>query len=226
MMIFRKFAPIIIVLLFFTAGIVISNYLFTSTEKLKIFNPADINPSLVDPSLRTTAKYHRVADFKLINQDGRVISQKDFEGKIYVADFFFTTCPSICPRMSSQMQRVYDKFSDDESVMLLSHTVMPEVDSVPVLLDYAKRYHARSDKWMFVTGEKKKIYELARKSYFAVTEENAPAITGQAGDEHDFIHTENFILVDKNKRLRGFYDGTSMEEVDRLMEEIEILLEE
>lgn len=225
-MVFKRSAPLIIVLLILTAGIIISNHLLNSSEKLRFFNPADVNSSLVDSSLRNINKFHRIADFELINQDGKVISQKDFEGKIYVADFFFTTCPSICPKMSTQMQRVYEKFSENNNVMLLSHTVMPEVDSVPVLAAYAKTYNAGSKKWMFATGEKKKIYELARKSYFAVTDRDSPGTADRAGDEHDFIHTENFILVDKNKRIRGFYDGTSVKEVDRLIEEIEILMKE
>ncbi len=218
-MIFKKFTPIILVLLIFFAGIFVSQHILKSSRKLKIFNPADINPALVDSSLRSLNKFHRIADFELINQEGKIISQKNFDGKIYVADFFFTTCPSICPKMSTQMQRVYEKFFDNENVLILSHTVMPEVDSVPVLAEYAKKYNADSKKWFFVTGEKKKIYELARKSYFAVNNEGS-------GDEHDFIHTENFILVDKNRRIRGFYDGTSPEDVDRLIEETGILLNE
>ena len=183
---------------------------------LKIYNPADINPELVDSSVQDVSRMHRIADFELINQDGKIVTQKDFEGVIYVADFFFTTCRSICPKMSTQMQRVYEEFKDNEQIMLLSHTVYPEVDSVPVLAKYAKKYNADPKKWMLVTGDKKHIYELARKSYFAVTTEGS-------GDEDDFIHTENFILIDKEKRIRGFYDGTSPEDVDRLIEEIKIL---
>jgi len=180
---------------------------------------------MVDSSLRNINRNHRISDFELINQDGRIVTQKDFEGKIYVADFFFTTCPSICPKMSAQMQRVYEKFIDNEEVMILSHTVMPETDSVPVLAEYAKRFDVNSKKWLFVTGKKKKIYELARKSYFAVQNEESAPDESHAGDEHDFIHTENFILVDKNKRIRGFYDGTSPDDVDRLIEDIEIVLQ-
>lgn len=218
-MFFKKFTVFFFVLLIFSAGVFISNHLLKSSKKLKILNPVDINHSLVDSSLRNINQNHRIADFELINQDGKIATQKDFEGKIYVADFFFTTCSSICPIMSTQMQRVYEKFIENNNVMILSHTVMPEVDSVHVLSEYAKRYNANSKKWIFVTGEKKKIYELARKSYFAVSDSGS-------GDKHDFIHTENFILVDRNKRIRGFYDGTSVEDMDRLMDEIEILLKE
>ena len=155
-----------------------------------------------------------------INQYSYCISEKDLDGKIYVADFFFTTCPSICPAMSKQMLRVFDEFKDNQKIMVLSHTVMPEVDSVAVLKEYALRYGIDSDnKWLFLTGDKKEIYQLARKSYFA-------AINEGNGDKDDFIHTENFVLIDAKKRIRGFYDGTSKEEVEKLIEDIHILLEE
>lgn len=221
---FRNYSSLFLLFLIFTAGVLLSNHFLKGSRKLKIYNPIDVDPALVDSALLSINKHHRISDFELINQDGNAVSQKNFEGKIYVADFFFTTCSSICPRMSSQLHRVSEKFSDEPDVMILSHTVMPEVDSVYVLAEYAKHYHADSEKWMFVTGEKKKIYELARKSYLAVKDINLAS--DQNGDEHDFIHTENFILVDKNKRIRGFYDGTSMDDVNRLIEEMEILLRE
>lgn len=207
------------VIIIFGAGIIYSAYFIESQRKLKIYNPADLNPSLVDSLLRSIRANHRISDFELVNQKGDTITQKNFEGKIYVADFFFTTCPSICPKMANQMKRVYDAYFNNDLVLFLSHTVMPETDSVSVLAEYAGKLNARADKWFFVTGDKKVIYELARKSYFAVTDEGT-------GDEHDFIHTENFILIDKNKRIRGFYDGTSEDDVDRLIEEMEILLVE
>ena len=203
-------------LLIFFIAIAVAYQFLKPPVTLKIYNPADINPELVDSSVQDVSRMHRIADFELINQDGKIVTQKDFEGVIYVADFFFTTCRSICPKMSTQMQRVYEEFKDNEQIMLLSHTVYPEVDSVSVLAEYAKKYNADPKKWMLVTGDKKHIYELARKSYFAVTTEGS-------GDEDDFIHTENFILIDKEKRIRGFYDGTSPKDVDRLIEEIKIL---
>jgi len=207
------------VLLILIIGISLAYQYTQPPKKLKIYNPADLNPALVDISKRDVTQMHRIADFALTNQNGSIISQKNFEGKIYVADFFFTTCQSICPIMTGQMSQIYDQFKENSDVMLLSHTVMPEVDSVPVLAKYAQKHKADALKWMFVTGDKKQLYELARKSYFAVLSEGT-------GDEHDFIHTENFILIDKEKRIRGFYDGTSEEDVDRLIEEIEILLAE
>lgn len=207
-------------LIIFVSGITTSYFIIKPVKGLKIYKPSDLNPKLVDDSLRTKKGAHTIAPFSLCNQEGKLVTEKDLDAKIYVADFFFTTCPSICPTMSRQMARIYEEFKNDESIMLLSHSVMPEVDSVPILKEYALRYGVDSDsKWMFLTGDKKEIYTLARQSYFAV-------ITEGNGDEHDFIHTENFILVDKKKRIRGFYDGTDEKDVNRLIEEIEVLLEE
>lgn len=220
-----KVAPVLIVLLIVAIGTFISSHLIRSSAKLKIFNPSEVSPLLVDSSLREVNRFHRISDFELINQEGKKVTQKDYEGKIYVADFFFTTCPSICPKMSGQLHRVYMRYANNDEVMLLSHTVMPETDSVPVLHEYAKKYKADPKKWIFATGDKKQIYALARRSYFAV-KETIPEEIANEGDEHDFIHTENFILIDKNKRIRGYYDGTSEKEVDRLMDEMEVLLRE
>ncbi len=186
---------------------------------LPIYSPAMINPELVDESKQNVTKGHRIADFRLVDQDGQIITNEDFDGFYYVTDFFFTTCPTICPSMSAEMQRVQKEFMDDEDFKILSHTVQPEVDSVPILKEYANLYEANPEKWVFVTGEKKLIYDLARKSYFA-------AVTEGDGGPNDFIHTENFVLVDKEKRIRGFYDGTSPKSVDQLIVDIEILQQE
>lgn len=200
-------------------GITIAYFMIDQPKKLKVYNPIDINPDLVDESLRTVDKYHRVGSFNLTNQDGEKTTENDFRNKIYVTDFFFVTCPTICPKMTDQMHRVYNEFKNNDDIMFLSHTVMPETDSVPVLKDYANKLDVNSAKWKFVTGDKKQIYNLARRTYFA-------AITEGDGGVNDFIHTENFVLVDKEKRLRGFYDGTSKEDVDRLIEDINALLYE
>jgi protein SCO1 len=210
---------IIALLIIFITGVVVTFNILKPVEKLKIYKPADLNPKLVVPELRNSRQAHKISDFSLLDQSGEVFTEKDLEGKIYVADFFFTTCPSICPAMSRQMKRVHDEFENNKEIMLVSHTVMPETDSPEVLAEYAARYGADGNKWKFLTGDKKEIYDLARKSYFAVTTEGD-------GDEHDFIHTENLILVDKQKRIRGFYDGTSPEDVDRLIREINILNKE
>ncbi len=200
-------------------GIAVAYEMIKNDRVLPIYSPAMINPELVDESKQNVTKGHRIGDFELVNQDGKTVTNKDFDEFYYVTDFFFTTCPTICPSMSAQMQRVQKKYKDDEDFKILSHTVQPEVDSVPVLKEYANLYEADPKKWIFVTGDKKMIYDLARKSYFA-------AVTEGDGGPGDFIHTENFVLVDKEKRIRGFYDGTSEESVDQLLVDIEILSQE
>lgn len=212
----KRFIPAIIIAVI---GITIAYFIIDQPKKLKIYNPIDINPDLVDESIRSVDKYHRVGAFKLTNQNGELTTENNYKNKIYITDFFFVTCPTICPKMTDQMHRVYNEFKDNDDIMFLSHTVMPETDSVPVLKEYANKLKVESGKWNFVTGDKKQIYNLARKTYFA-------AITEGDGGVNDFIHTENFVLVDKEKRLRGFYDGTSKEDVDRLIEDIKALLYE
>lgn len=162
---------------------------------------------------------HKVRDFKLIDQEGKPVTQSRLDGKIYVTDFFFTTCRSICPVMSTQMQRVYERYKDNNDVMFLSHTVDPEHDSVPALAAFAQKHGARPERWLFVTGEKQELYDLARKSYFLDASE------GNGGSE-DFIHTPNFALIDKEKRIRGYYNGTDAADVGRLIIDVRLLLEE
>lgn len=213
----KRFLPVVLIVI---AGISVAYFMIKDNKpKLKVYNPIDINPELVDKSVRNVDKFHRVGSFSLTDQDGNEVTEKNFEDKIYVTDFFFVTCPTICPKMTKQMNRVYDEFKEDETISFLSHTVMPEADSVPVLNKYAKELNVSSDKWKFVTGDKSQIYDLARKTYFAAVSE------GDGGPD-DFVHTENFVLVDKEKRLRGFYDGTSKDDVDRLITDIYALLEE
>ena len=197
-------------------GIAIAYQLIIDDRELPIFSPSQINPELVDPSLQFERGEHSIADFELIDQNNDPFSQKNLKDKIYVADFFFTTCPTICPDMSGQLKRVQDAYNEKEDFMILSHTVQPEVDSPKILKAYAELYEADPEQWVFVTGNKRTIYELARKSYFA-------AVTEGDGGPDDFIHTENFILIDKEKRIRGFYDGTSEESVDQLITDISIL---
>lgn len=199
-------------------GIIIA-YFLIKPKQLPVYNPSDINPKLVDESVQGVTQMHRIGSFSLTNQNGKTITEKEFENKIYVADFFFVTCPTICPKMTKQMHRVYDKFQSNSDVLLISHTVMPEHDSVPVLKEYETKLGVSAEKWNFVTGDKKQIYDLARKAYFA-------AITEGDGGVDDFIHTENFVLIDKEKRIRGFYDGTSEQEVDRLINDVSTLLNE
>lgn len=200
-------------------GIGIAYQMIKAGRTLPIYSPAMLNPELVDESKQGVSKNHKIADFNLIDQNGENFSTKDLEGKYYVTDFFFTTCPTICPDMSSQLVRVQNAYKENADFMIVSHSVTPDIDTPKVLLEYGKRYEADFNKWVFLTGDKKQIYDLARKSYFAATTE------GDGGPD-DFIHTENFVLVDKEKRIRGFYDGTDAESVDQLITDIEILAQE
>lgn len=188
-------------------------------KTLPIYNPADVNPELVDSTVQYVAKYHTIGDFSFTNQNGKTITQKDYKGKIYVADFFFTTCGSICPIMTTNMIDVQKAFANNPKVMILSHTVTPEIDSVPVLKKYALEKGVIDSKWNLVTGDKKDIYSMARKSYLAVK-------LGKPEELYDMVHTENFVLVDAERRVRGFYDGTKKEEVKKLIEDIQWLLTE
>ena len=186
-----------------------------SKETLPIYQPAQVNSKLVDTSVAHRIKYHTISDFNLINQNGDIITQAFYDDKIYVADFFFTTCQSICPVMTKNMKKVQDKLINDKEILLLSHSVTPEIDSVEQLKRYAISNKINDDKWNLVTGDRKQIYNLARKSYLAV-EDNHIA-------QYDMIHTENFILIDKKNQIRGFYDGTLELEIARLLDDIEIL---
>jgi protein SCO1/2 len=188
-------------------------------KRLRIYQPSDVNNELVDESMQHIRKYHTIAPFKLINQNGDTITNANYDGKIYIADFFFTTCPTICPIMTGNMVEIQKKIVDDPSVMLLSHSVTPVIDSVPQLKKYALEKGVIDEKWNLVTGDKKQIYELARKSYLAVKNDGD-------GGPYDMIHTENFILVDKEKRIRGFYDGTNPEEIEKLLNDLTILKQE
>ena len=214
---YRKFLwvlaaiSVIILMLFYNALLPI--------KKLPVYQPAMVNFELVDSTIQHHKKFHRIADFSLTNQNGKTVTQKDFKGKIYVADFFFTTCPNICIAMTDNLLKVQEKIKNNPNVMLLSHSVTPKVDSVPQLKKYAIEKGVIDKKWNLVTGDKKEIYELARKSYLAVKEDGD-------GGPFDMIHTENFILVDPDRRIRGFYDGTDLEEIQRLQEELEILIQE
>ncbi|MGB0260424.1 MAG: SCO family protein [Flavobacteriaceae bacterium] len=186
------------------------------TPALPIYQPAMIDPLLVDESIQYVKKYHAIADFSLLNQNGQTITHNDYDNHIYVADFFFTTCPSICPLMTDNMvylQGLLDAFPE---VKLLSFSVTPEIDSVAVLKEYAIQKGVNDQRWNLLTGDKKAIYDLARKSYLVVQEDGD-------GGPHDMIHTENFVLVDKQRRIRGYYDGTVREDMDKILSDIRIL---
>jgi len=185
---------------------------------LPIYQPAQISAELVDSTLQHVKKYHTIADFSLTNQNGATVTQADYADKMYVADFFFTTCQTICPIMTDHMKEIQEKLKDDPSVLLLSHTVMPEIDSVTQLKKYALEKGVDDAKWNLVTGEKQEIYDLARKSYLAAKD--------NPYDQYDLIHTENFVLVDAKKQIRGFYDGTNSEDIAKLLADIQVLKNE
>ena len=216
---FSKYRKFFGVLLVFSA---VTIFLFYSALKpaksLPIYNPSDVNPELVDTTVQYISKYHTISDFSFTNQNGKSITQKDYEGKIYVADFFFTTCKSICPKMTTNLVEVQKAFLHNPKVKLLSFSVMPDIDSVSVLKEYAKINSVIDSKWNLVTGDKKAIYAMARKSYLAVKQ-------GKPEELYDMVHTENFVLVDSKRRIRGFYDGTKKEEIQRLIEDINWLCE-
>jgi protein SCO1/2 len=214
---FAKFKIFGLVMLGISAVIIVLFYNALQPKKtLPVYQPADFNPELVAPELSHVKKYHTIADFSLVNQNGDTITEQDYKDKIYIADFFFTTCLTICPIMTGNMEYLQQQIMDDPEVLLLSHSVTPEIDSVPRLKEYALEKGVVDSKWNLVTGDKKQIYELARKSYLAVK-------TDGDGGPFDMIHTENFILVDQKKRIRGTYDGTKKEEMERLLADLEIL---
>ncbi|MGO3153917.1 SCO family protein [Mesonia sp.] len=214
---FARYKYLAIVLLVLSAIIVSLIYQqLKPAPSLPIYQPSMVNAELVDSTMQYVRKYHKIADFKLVNQNGDTITQEDYANKIYIADFFFTTCQTICPIMTDHMKKIQDEFKDDDEVLLLSHTVTPEIDSVPQLKKYALKKGVIDEKWNLVTGDKKQIYELARKSYFVVK-------TQGSGGAYDMIHTENFALIDNQRRIRKFYDGTSPDAIDELIEDIATL---
>ena len=217
MKLFRKrdFITVGFILIFSAAAVYMFYVILKPVEVLPIYQPAEVNEKLVDSSIIHVAKYHKISDFKLTNQNGKEITQANYKDKIYVADFFFTTCQDICPVMTKNMYQLQEELKNDNQILLLSHTVIPEVDTVEQLKEYAVENNVDDSKWNLVTGDKKQIYELARKSYLAVEDSNY--------SQYDMIHTENFMLIDKEKQIRGFYDGTNSEDINRLLKDIEIL---
>jgi len=217
---FKKSIPTLAIMAFFSVFMIYAIYtLLTPEKRLPVYNPADVNPKLVDKDVVHQRRNHKVADFTLLNQNGDVITQKEYEDKIYVADFFFTRCMTICPVMTNNIGKLQEVFKNEDDIMFLSLSVTPVMDSIPILREYADKKGVIDAKWNITTGDKKHIYELARKSYFTVLDEGD-------GGLQDFIHTENFVLVDKKKQIRGYYDGTDNEDIQRLISDIRILQNE
>lgn len=203
--------------IFFTSVLVAYFMYFKPEEDLPIYQPSRLNPALVDPS-SLRAEDHRILDFELVNHLGDTVRLADVEGQILVVDFFFSRCATICPLMTRNLQRIHDRLDPQMPVRILSHSVTPQADSVSVLNRYAEKHGANPELWWFLTGEKKEIYKLARRSYFSCLDE------GDGGFQ-DFVHTENIVLVDEKGRLRGFYDGTDSKGMSQLFNDLQILLE-
>jgi len=190
-------------------------------KQLPIYTPAMVNPELVDSLVQyqNNKQTHRIADFAFTNQNGQTITQEDYKDVIYVADFFFTTCQTICPIMKDNMVWLQEQIKDMPDVKLLSFTVTPDIDTPEVLHQYAQKKGVIDSKWNMVTGDKKEIYYLARQSFLAVK-------TAEVGELYDMVHTENFVLVDKKGRIRGFYDGTVLDEEKQGVKNVRQLLED
>lgn len=189
----------------------------TPVKKLPIMGKRQVVEKEVNGILTKDTLYHTIAPFRFINQDSQWVDQRHFEGKVYIADFFFTTCPTICPIMKGQMMRVYQAWLNHPEVAFISHTIDPERDSVPVLKKYAQTLGADGKQWHLVTGERSAIYETGLQQYLITVKEDRNEIG-------DILHSSAFILVDQQRRIRGVYDGTSKEKVDQLIADIGLLV--
>ena len=219
---YKKLSALFLVLLLV---IFVSIYTLMSRKNLPVIMPRDVNPELVDSLVQHIGYNHKIAPFAFTNQNGKKVTNKDYEGKIYVADFFFTTCQTICPKMTDNMVWLQDKIKDNPKVKLLSHSVFPDEDTVEVLKKYATEKGVIDSKWNLVTGNQKEIYKIARQSYLVVK-------TGKPEEMYDMVHTENFVLVDQKGRIRGFYNGLNIDKkvkdeknLTQLVEDIEYLSE-
>jgi protein SCO1/2 len=198
-------------ILFFIFCLVLSACSVKKEDKLPILGEREL--------VGTDTVYHTIANFKFVNQDSAIVTNETFKNKIYVADFFFTSCRTICPIMKTQMLRVYDSIQNDNDVLLLSHTIDPSYDTVALLHDFAERLGVKSEKWHFVTGVQDSIYKIAQTSYFATAFQDKTEPDG-------FIHNGAFLLIDKERRIRGKYDGTKDDDVNRLLVDIKRLRKE
>lgn len=189
-------------------------------DYLPYYSDESFTPHWITPGSKEEQAFHKIPDFNLLNQSGEIITQKTFNNKIYITDFFFTTCPGICPKMTGNMAKVQDAFIDDADVLLLSHSVMPSTDSVSVLKAYAKTHGIIENKWHLVTGDKLEIYNLGRDHYFVEND------LGEEKSIDDFLHTENFLLIDKNKHIRGIYNGLNRASIAQLITDVKALKQE
>lgn len=216
---FARYKTFAIVLFILSVIIIITIYsILKPKETLPVYQPSMVNAELVDTTVQYIRNHHKIADFELYNQDGDTITRDFYKNKIYIADFFFTTCLTICPVMTDHMLQLQEELKNDDDVLLLSHTVIPQHDSVPVLKEYAREKGIDAAKWNLVTGDKKQIYDLARKSYLATKSDGD-------GGPYDMIHTENFMLIDRKGQIRGFYDGTEPGVIAEVLKDVKILKE-
>ncbi|SHG85597.1 SCO family protein [Flagellimonas flava] len=192
----------------------------SSVEHLPYYGDKSFTPKWIKPGSLEERKFHTIPDYKLINQLGDTLTKDTFKNKIYIADFFFTSCPGICPRMTSNMSQVQETFKNDDEVLLLSHSVTPSIDSISVLLEYAEGYGVIDNKWHLVTGDKMEIYNLGRNHYFVEND------LGESKGPDDFLHSENFLLIDKNSHIRGIYNGLNRASINQLVADIKALKEE
>lgn len=219
----------LLVIVIILVGGIITAYVMTKDsqekERLAVIQPKDVIKEVVAEDLQTVGVGHRIGKFSFENQYKEMISLEDVKGKVFVAEYFFTTCGTICPIMTKEMMRVQEKFRGNKDVAILSFTVDPEYDKSHILREYADAHNAQKGQWHFLTGEKEDLYKVARRSFFVLKPAEARNL-GDAGS--DFIHTNNFVLVDQDLRIRGkgFYDGTSTEDVNLMMEHMELLLAE
>lgn len=187
---------------------------------LPYYNNKSFTPNWLVPGTKEEQQFHKIPNFKFVNQLGDTVTQNTFKDKIYITDFFFTTCPGICPKMTNNMFKVQEAFKNNSQVLLLSHSVMPTTDSVSVLKTYAENNKVIDNKWHLVTGNRDEIYNLGRNHYFV--ENNL----GEETDINDFLHTENFLLIDKNKHIRGIYNGLNRASIAQLIIDVKALLKE
>jgi protein SCO1/2 len=189
-------------------------------DYLPYYNEESFTPNWLTPNSNEEKSFHKIPDFKLVNQLGDTISQKTFENKIYITDFFFASCPGICPQMTGNMFKLQEAFINDDDIAFLSHTVTPTQDSIPVLKQYAKLHGVIDNKWHLATGDKTEIYNLGRLHYFVEND------LGEVKDINDFLHTENFLLVDKKKHIRGIYNGLNRASMQQLIIDVKALKQE
>ncbi|MFB9052290.1 SCO family protein [Formosa undariae] len=223
----NKYSPLLIILLVLSTSCKneqkkedIITVETSRVDYLPYYEDESFTPNWITPGSEEEKAFHKIPDFKLVNQLGDTISQNTFKDKIYVTDFFFTICPGICPQLAESMLKVQGEFIDDPEVLMLSHSVMPTKDSVPVLKEYAKSHDVIDNKWHLATGDKKEIYDLGRNQYFVENDLGVPKSLD------DFLHTENFLLIDRNKHIRGIYNGLNRASIAQLITDIKALKKE